>query len=265
MIAESSRPAGGPFGARVRTPVLAPANMVFSPNRCGTYKPSPKKKTDPTDMSAPDTRLATDICGRTRAASRRPGLDRRRLSFQPDGQVGRPRGLGEWPHTRGLLRGSGSRPRGAGHRNRLGWAPPATGTGGGAGAVSFVGYARGTRRWSHTTMWVTPSQPGCGGSLRWFGHQRVAVLDGGIQAWEAGGHAFVARPPAERSRQLRRGMPGAMPVTRCRRRRGGGERRTDPAGRPGREPLCGTHRTAGCARRPCAGRRQCAVSGQPRH
>jgi len=48
--------------------------------------------------------------------------------------------------------------------------------------------------------------------LRWFGHQRVAVLDGGIQAWQAGGHVLSQDRPAERAGGFD-GAPGAMPVT----------------------------------------------------
>jgi thiosulfate/3-mercaptopyruvate sulfurtransferase len=37
---------------------------------------------------------------------------------------------------------------------------------------------------------------------RWLGHEQVAVLDGGLQAWVAAGHALVAGAPEVRSRHF---------------------------------------------------------------
>lgn len=48
--------------------------------------------------------------------------------------------------------------------------------------------------------------------LRWFGHTRAAVLDGGIQAWEVGGQALSQDVPPETPGSFN-GSPGAMPVT----------------------------------------------------
>jgi thiosulfate/3-mercaptopyruvate sulfurtransferase len=48
--------------------------------------------------------------------------------------------------------------------------------------------------------------------LRWFGHQDVAVLDGGLQGWEAGGHPLSQDVPPERTGSFD-GATGAMPVT----------------------------------------------------
>jgi thiosulfate/3-mercaptopyruvate sulfurtransferase len=36
--------------------------------------------------------------------------------------------------------------------------------------------------------------------LRWVGHEAVAVLDGGVPAWQAGGHALSTESPAPRAR-----------------------------------------------------------------
>ena len=38
--------------------------------------------------------------------------------------------------------------------------------------------------------------------LRWLGHEQVAVLDGGVQAWVAAGHALVAGVPELRARHF---------------------------------------------------------------
>ncbi|MDQ6818555.1 MAG: rhodanese-like domain-containing protein, partial [Actinomycetota bacterium] len=59
--------------------------------------------------------------------------------------------------------------------------------------------------------------------LRYFGHSRVAVLDGGLAAWEAAGYSVeTAVPPVERG---------------------------DFEGRPGRMPLIGAEAAAELARR----------------
>jgi len=51
--------------------------------------------------------------------------------------------------------------------------------------------------------------------LRWFGHSGARVLDGGIQAWEAGGRALSAESPPARPGTFE-GVPGAMPVVDAR-------------------------------------------------
>lgn len=47
--------------------------------------------------------------------------------------------------------------------------------------------------------------------LRYYGHERVAVLDGGIQAWQEAGHALTTEA-AHRPRKAFRGHPGHMPT-----------------------------------------------------
>lgn len=48
--------------------------------------------------------------------------------------------------------------------------------------------------------------------LRDYGHFDVACLDGGIQAWQAEGHALATGPPAFRPRSRFAGTPGHMPT-----------------------------------------------------
>jgi len=47
--------------------------------------------------------------------------------------------------------------------------------------------------------------------LRWCGHERAAVLDGGFPAWESAGHPVSAEAPAAGEGSFD-GDPGAMPV-----------------------------------------------------
>ena len=47
--------------------------------------------------------------------------------------------------------------------------------------------------------------------LRYYGHREVAVLDGGIQAWQAEGHALSTTEPAPKPRRFP-GRPGSMPT-----------------------------------------------------
>lgn len=47
--------------------------------------------------------------------------------------------------------------------------------------------------------------------LRYYGHEAVAVLDGGIQAWQGSGLPLT-RDPVERERRAFRGKPGGMPT-----------------------------------------------------
>jgi thiosulfate/3-mercaptopyruvate sulfurtransferase len=49
--------------------------------------------------------------------------------------------------------------------------------------------------------------------LRWLGHETVAVLDGGWQAWTRAGLPITGAPPAVRPAQFKRGKPLAHPVT----------------------------------------------------
>jgi thiosulfate/3-mercaptopyruvate sulfurtransferase len=52
--------------------------------------------------------------------------------------------------------------------------------------------------------------------LRWVGHEAVAVLDGGLPAWQAAGHAVPTAVPAERAPgtiTLREALVGTVDVT----------------------------------------------------
>jgi thiosulfate/3-mercaptopyruvate sulfurtransferase len=46
--------------------------------------------------------------------------------------------------------------------------------------------------------------------LRWLGHDSVAVLDGGLQAWKAAGHALDAQTPASPKGDFRAAAPLAV-------------------------------------------------------
>ena len=48
--------------------------------------------------------------------------------------------------------------------------------------------------------------------LRYFGHEHVAVLDGGLTAWTAAGHPVTARTPGPASGTFTAGPGGGMPV-----------------------------------------------------
>ncbi len=48
--------------------------------------------------------------------------------------------------------------------------------------------------------------------LRYFGHEHVAVLDGGLAAWTAAGHPVTARAPEPASGNFTAGPGGGMPV-----------------------------------------------------
>ena len=48
--------------------------------------------------------------------------------------------------------------------------------------------------------------------LRYFGHEHVAVLDGGLAAWTAAGHPVTARTPGPASGNFTAGPGGGMPV-----------------------------------------------------
>ncbi len=48
--------------------------------------------------------------------------------------------------------------------------------------------------------------------LRWLGHDSVAVLDGGLKAWQAAGHAVVTDVPAERPGDFRARPPLATVI-----------------------------------------------------
>lgn len=48
--------------------------------------------------------------------------------------------------------------------------------------------------------------------LRWLGHDSVAVLDGGLQAWQAAGHALATATPARTKGDFKAGAPLAVTV-----------------------------------------------------
>ncbi|MEA3122640.1 MAG: thiosulfate/3-mercaptopyruvate sulfurtransferase [Paraburkholderia sp.] len=48
--------------------------------------------------------------------------------------------------------------------------------------------------------------------LRWLGHDSVAVLDGGLQAWKAAGHALVAETPARSKGDFKAAAPLAVTI-----------------------------------------------------
>jgi thiosulfate/3-mercaptopyruvate sulfurtransferase len=47
--------------------------------------------------------------------------------------------------------------------------------------------------------------------MRWMGHDHVALLDGGLQAWQAAGLPLTTEIPAPRRGEFR-GQPGQMPI-----------------------------------------------------
>jgi thiosulfate/3-mercaptopyruvate sulfurtransferase len=47
--------------------------------------------------------------------------------------------------------------------------------------------------------------------LRWMGHEAVALLDGGLQAWQAAGGELTTAPPTPRSAPAYPDLPPAMP------------------------------------------------------
>jgi thiosulfate/3-mercaptopyruvate sulfurtransferase len=47
--------------------------------------------------------------------------------------------------------------------------------------------------------------------MRWMGHERVSLLDGGLQAWTGAGLALSVDAPADRCGMFE-GRPGSMPV-----------------------------------------------------
>ncbi|GLU32228.1 sulfurtransferase [Trinickia caryophylli] len=48
--------------------------------------------------------------------------------------------------------------------------------------------------------------------LRWLGHDSVALLDGGLQAWQAGGYALETSTPARKRGDFKAGAPLAVTV-----------------------------------------------------
>ncbi len=48
--------------------------------------------------------------------------------------------------------------------------------------------------------------------LRWLGHDAVAVLDGGVQAWQAAGHALTTDAPTAAAKPAYPSRPAAMPT-----------------------------------------------------
>jgi len=113
--------------------------------------------------------------------------------------------------------------------------------------------------------------------LRWLGHDAVAVLDGGLQAWlSAGGGMDVSPPvraPSEFVGRLRPGMTvstaelaSLLDRDACRLVGTGqpaGPRRLPAGGRPRTRALRGTRRAAGSGGRPRARRREPSDQPQP--
>jgi thiosulfate/3-mercaptopyruvate sulfurtransferase len=48
--------------------------------------------------------------------------------------------------------------------------------------------------------------------LRWLGHDAVALLDGGLQAWQAAGHALTQDVPAQNTGDFKAGAPLSVTV-----------------------------------------------------
>jgi thiosulfate/3-mercaptopyruvate sulfurtransferase len=70
-----------------------------------------------------------------------------------------------------------------------------------ATGVQVVAYDDWGGAWASRAWWL----------LRYYGHEKVAVLDGGVQAWTAAGQPLVKEPPPSRPRAFV-GHPGAMPT-----------------------------------------------------
>lgn len=68
--------------------------------------------------------------------------------------------------------------------------------------VQVVAYDDFGGAWASRAWWL----------LRYYGHAAVAVLDGGIQAWQAEGHAVSAETPRPRERRRFPARPGSMPT-----------------------------------------------------
>jgi thiosulfate/3-mercaptopyruvate sulfurtransferase len=180
--------------------------MLFSPNHCGTYKAS-----EQTAMSAPDTR--SPLISPAELAQRVDDPDwiivdcRFNLMDPSAGQAAWQSGHVPGAYYADLDRDLAApvAAGGAGGRHPLperegalrllrSWGMHAGST---VVAYDDVSNAIAARLW-----WL----------LRWFGHQDVAVLDGGLQAWEAGGHPLSQDVPPQRTGSFD-GAPGAMPVT----------------------------------------------------
>lgn len=67
--------------------------------------------------------------------------------------------------------------------------------------VQVVAYDATAGAWASRAWWL----------LRYYGHERVAVLDGGVQAWLAAGLSLTTATPARLPRDFK-GRPGHMPT-----------------------------------------------------
>jgi len=69
--------------------------------------------------------------------------------------------------------------------------------------VQVVAYDQGNGLFAARLWWL----------LRWLGHERVAVLDGGFAAWRAAGLPVSTERPARAARHFEAGTPLEQPVT----------------------------------------------------
>ena len=98
--------------------------------------------------------------------------------------------------------------------------------------------------------------------LRYFGHARVAVLDGGLAAWVAAGHHTQTQEPEVRPGRLHRASGRDAVARRRRRRRARGPWRA--ARRPRSGALCRRDRADRSSRRPHPGRAKLPQHAEPR-
>ena len=100
--------------------------------------------------------------------------------------------------------------------------------------------------------------------LRWLGHDAVALLDGGLQAWQAAGQPLTQDAPAQNTGDFKAGAPLAVTVDAQAVERNLGIARTRGGRCPRGRSLSRRERDAGSGRRPHSGRAQPFLQGQPR-
>ncbi len=159
------------------------------------------------------------------------------------------------PHLERDLSGRGdARDRAAPAAGRRRRSPPPSGASG----------STRTCRWSPTTRGRGRTPRGCGGSLRWLGHRAVAVLNGGLAAWQRAGLPVSTADEQRAPRRLRAaaGRRAHRHQQRDRRlacERGARARRAAAGRRPQRRPLRGRERDPRPGRRPRPRRAQPSI------